>query len=504
LAQLHALWTLSTLGAVSSAVVDDLVVSEDAGLREHALRVAAAIESRANQRFIPTECLIKLADDPAIRVRLQTALALGNRCRAEPAALAALAKIAAKDADDPWMRLAIMSGLSDSSLAFLPLCEKIPSASGRAQLQFQSASVLGVRRRTDEVSLLLNIIESHAVGDHASTTTGLIDAVTILAGLARGLERSGEPLHRLVSAPPANLRSAIERVAPVWPAAAALAVSKRPIAERLVALDVLSRGRPDLLEPIVPGLLAATEPAEVQSAAARAVARADRTALAVTSLGLWKDLTIATRRELVSGLAGSRSLAEVVIAALEQSSIVPSELDAATRDALLHLRDGPLRKRATVVLARFAPPERSEALARYRGALKLAGDERRGASVFARNCQTCHQRQGQGHRVGPDLSGIAGRAPDALLADVLDPNREVAPDFAAVSLATRRGQVFSGLLFEETATTLKLRRAEGVEEAILRSEIDELRSTGRSLMPEGLEQSITLQEMADLIAFLRH
>ena len=54
---------------------------------------------------------------------------------------------------------------------------------------------------------------------------------------------------------------------------------------------------------------------------------------------------------------------------------------------------------------------------------------------------------------------------------------------------------------EETATTLKLRRAEGIDETILRSEIDELRSTGRSLMPEGLEQSISLQEMADLIAF---
>jgi putative heme-binding domain-containing protein len=72
-----------------------------------------------------------------------------------------------------------------------------------------------------------------------------------------------------------------------------------------------------------------------------------------------------------------------------------------------------------------------------------------------------------------------------------------------LSLATYRGQVASGLLAEETATTLKLRRAEGIEETIRRSEIDVLRSTGRSLMPEGLEQSISLQEMADLIAFLR-
>jgi hypothetical protein len=50
---------------------------------------------------------------------------------------------------------------------------------------------------------------------------------------------------------------------------------------------------------------------------------------------------------------------------------------------------------------------------------------------------------------------------------------------------------------------LKLRRAEGIEESVLRSEIDDVRSTGRSLMPEGLEQTITLAEMADLIAYLR-
>ena len=128
---------------------------------------------------------------------------------------------------------------------------------------------------------------------------------------------------------------------------------------------------------------------------------------------------------------------------------------------------------------------------------------KRGTSVFAKNCQTCHQHQGQGHRVGPDLSGIAGRAPEALLSDIVDPNKEIAPDFATLSVATRRGLTFAGLLAEETATTLKLRRAEGVEDTLLRSEIDELRTTGQSLMPEGLEQNINLQEMADLIAFLR-
>ena len=133
----------------------------------------------------------------------------------------------------------------------------------------------------------------------------------------------------------------------------------------------------------------------------------------------------------------------------------------------------------------------------------LSGDARRGEAVFSKNCQTCHQHQGHGHRVGPDLSGIAGRGPDALLSDILDPNRNIEPDFVVLAASTRRGQVLSGLLAEETATTVKLRLAEGVEDTLLRSEIEQLRSTGQSLMPEGLEKTIGPQDMADLIAFLR-
>jgi putative heme-binding domain-containing protein len=302
---------------------------------------------------------------------------------------------------------------------------------------------------------------------------------------------------------PADLKARFDRIAPVWTVASALAASNQPVAQRLIALDVLARGRPDLAEAIIPDLLAVTQPSEIQSAAARAVARAGQPTLASKALDRWKDLALATRRELALALAGSPMLVEPLVESLEQRSIDPSELDAVTRDALQRLPDAVQRQRASAVLARFMPPLRSAAVARYEAALKLEGDVRRGSAVFARNCQTCHQHHGQGHRVGPDLSGIAGRAPEALLIDVLDPNREVAPDYMTLTIATQRGTIVTGLLAEESATTLKLRRAEAIEETMLRSEIDELRANGRSLMPEGLEQTISFQEMADLIAFLR-
>ena len=203
------------------------------------------------------------------------------------------------------------------------------------------------------------------------------------------------------------------------------------------------------------------------------------------------------------GVASSPTATPALLDAIERKTIAAVELDPATRDALLHLSHESLRKRAEALLAGASATDRSAVVARYQEALRLVGNAERGSALFVKNCQTCHQLRGQGHRVGPDLSGIAGRSPSVLLSDILDPNRDVAPDFMAVNLATERGEVASGLLAEETASSLKLRKAEGVEETILRSEVAELRSTGRSLMPEGLEQSLNLQEMADLLAFLR-
>ena len=168
--------------------------------------------------------------------------------------------------------------------------------------------------------------------------------MTLLAGLADGLERSGTPLHILVTAPPPLLKAPLERLAPLWPLASAKATANGPVPERLRALDVLARGRPDLAEAIIPSLLAAAQSREIQSAAARAVARVGRPSLADKVLDHWEDLAQATRREILSALAGSPALTEPLIRALERQVIAPGELDAATRQGLQQLADAALRR----------------------------------------------------------------------------------------------------------------------------------------------------------------
>ena len=138
----------------------------------------------------------------------------------------------------------------------------------------------------------------------------------------------------------------------------------------------------------------------------------------------------------------------------------------------------------------------------YQAALKLAGDPRRGSAVFAKHCATCHRLNGVGKAIGPDLVGVRSKTPDAILTSILDPSREVAASYLNYVVVTKDGRVATGLLIGESPTAITLRRAEAAEDIVPRADIEELTSTGKSLMPEGMEQQIDHQSMADLIQFL--
>src|SRR5207237_6346515 len=95
---------------------------------------------------------------------------------------------------------------------------------------------------------------------------------------------------------------------------------------------------------------------------------------------------------------------------------------------------------------------------------------------------------------------IREKVSEAILLNILDPNREVLPKFLAYRLVTDSGRTITGMITTETATSITIRRADGTSETVLRVNIEEFRSTGMSFMPEGLETVIDVQGMADLLA----
>ncbi|MFO0925659.1 MAG: c-type cytochrome [Gemmataceae bacterium] len=137
-------------------------------------------------------------------------------------------------------------------------------------------------------------------------------------------------------------------------------------------------------------------------------------------------------------------------------------------------------------------------LAKYQEAA-LKSDMKRGRDQ--KNCATCHPHRRRGILVGPDISDTLSKTPATLLNDILDPNSAIDSNYVAYAVTTRTGKVLTGIIAGETASSLTLKRAES--DNLLRQDIEEIVSSGLSLMPEGMEKQITVAEMADLLAFLR-
>ncbi|WP_345681702.1 PVC-type heme-binding CxxCH protein [Novipirellula caenicola] len=146
--------------------------------------------------------------------------------------------------------------------------------------------------------------------------------------------------------------------------------------------------------------------------------------------------------------------------------------------------------------------KRQRVVAAYRDALSMPSDLERGRKHFQKHCSACHRVEGVGHEIGPNLATIKSRGEETLLTAVLDPNREVNPQYINYVVATVDGEIVSGMIIDEGATSLTLRRGDNVTDTVLRIDIDELKNTGLSIMPEGFEDAMDKQAVADLIAYL--
>jgi putative heme-binding domain-containing protein len=273
-------------------------------------------------------------------------------------------------------------------------------------------------------------------------------------------------------------------------------------ARRARAAAVLGQAHYDRASPSLAALLGPNQPSTVQSAAARALGGFDRPEATGLLLGPWKGYTPGLRNEVVGLLLGRRSWIGPLLDAVQAGTVPAGQIPPTRRAALAVDRDPAIRSRAAALFAGEAVSPRVEAVARYKPALATPGDAERGRAVFDRECLACHKIGTRGHAVGPNLAGVRRRTAEEILVNILDPNREASPEFLEYVVAIDDGRIATGLVASETPTGVTLRGREGVEQTILRRNVAEISSTGKSLMPEGLEKTVAPGEMADLIAFL--
>jgi putative heme-binding domain-containing protein len=130
------------------------------------------------------------------------------------------------------------------------------------------------------------------------------------------------------------------------------------------------------------------------------------------------------------------------------------------------------------------------------------GDAVAGQAIFTKNCATCHQIGTQGARIGPQLDGVGVRGVDRLLEDILDPNRNVDQAFRSTTIATKEGQVLTGLLLRDEGAVLVLADSQGRDVRVPKGEVAEQTVNPLSPMPANWADAMTPEELANLLSFL--
>jgi putative membrane-bound dehydrogenase-like protein len=495
LARLHALYTLAGLGSLSA---DDLTLGfpDDSEAHAEVVRHAIVLAERWHPELLDSATLQGLAKHPAVPVRLQTAFALGSV--PEAAANQPWQLLAASDSDDPWMRAALLSADRDwSDVARIDKDEfsNLTQAKqrGRCELARQCALLAGLSRDDAQARQLLTNLQTAAAE--------LPDELTFayLSGLGEGLSRRKASLNELVREGPAA-----EWVKEYSQAAAKAATDdSAPTERRIAALELVSVFGWSEARPAIVASLAPTTPRELQRIALGLAGRFPDAEVAEELVRRWKQFPPPLRDEAVGTLLARATWHASLVTALEQGVVPAGQIAIPHRARLAALPDKQLAERAQKALAAVALGPRSEVVKRYQRSLALDADAARGQAVYRRECANCHKHGEEGFDVGPSLATIQHRSPQEILIHVLDPNREVSPSFLEFTVRLTDGRILSGLIASETDAGITLRRAENREESLLRSEIEEIAASGKSLMPEGLEQKISEQEMADLIALLK-
>jgi putative heme-binding domain-containing protein len=150
-------------------------------------------------------------------------------------------------------------------------------------------------------------------------------------------------------------------------------------------------------------------------------------------------------------------------------------------------------------------PEKQKQLARYKTLLTPTylknADPGNGRLIFSKTCQQCHKLYGEGGAVGPDLTGYNRAEVDYLLMKIVDPSSQVAKDYRMSIVATQDGRVITGIIVERSATRLVVQTA--TERLMLSADdVDAVKESPLSIMPEGQLEALTKVQVRDLIAYL--
>jgi putative membrane-bound dehydrogenase-like protein len=524
--KLRALWSLYVIDAVNESFLRGLLDHEHESVRAWAVRLltdAMPIDTIFSRRVgadvdPPADLLSKLTamarEDRSGLVRLVLASTLQRlpaRCRI-PLARALLSR--GEDADDHNLPALIWTGL-------IPVAEAEPGALASLAADAQIPAVVGlIARRLGEdlddrpapVNTLLTSVANRTPPYRSAVVTGLEAA---LAGRRKARKPEAWDAFRgtLTSTGDRKAREQIRELEVLFGDGRALDEVRRlaldesaGIDERKVALRTLIEGRPADLRSICERLVRVRF---LNSEAVRGLALFDDPEIGRSLARNYRSFHPSERSAAIEVLVSRPAFARALLDQVAAGRIRREDLTAFHARQILSLGDPALSRRLSEAWGelRGSADDRRARMAELKSRLDAkalaAADRGRGRALFDRLCASCHRLHGQGGEIGPDLTGSGRDNIDYLLENIVDPGAVVSADFRMVVVAMRDGRVLNGLIKSQTARTLTLQtQTEAV--TLDRVEIEGMRPSGSSLMPDGLLDPLKPDEIRDLIAYLSH
>ncbi len=499
-ARLQALCTLDGLERLNADVLRQAFHDSHPSVRRHALRMSEPFLNGPKSLGPDAALLVK---DPDPQVALQLAYTLGEwRDSRAGTALAELAELAVRHSSERYLLAAVISSIDAENLTDvlnqLATQHDNQAAVGRVMEPLLTlAAALGDEKSL--VAMFAALAKSDA-GEHAPWQ------YTAMAAVLDGLDGEGQTLAAVRKEAGSKLAAEMDRLNELFVRARKIAVDDdADMTLRRNAVRLLGRGlsgQADDLN-VLKSQLSAQTPAAVQSAAVAGMARYASPQLPGMLLAEWRSHSPSLRGQIMDALLQNESWTASLLDHIESGEVAALDVDAARRQRLLESESEPIRSLAKQLFAGSINKDRQQVVERYQKQIADPGDPAAGKKVFAKVCANCHRLDGVGHEIGPDLAALTDRSTSALLVAIFDPNRAVEAKYVSYTAINDRGLSYSGMITSQTGNSLTLTAAEGKQHVVLRKNLDELVSSSKSLMPEGLEKDLTPDDVRNLTAYLQ-
>jgi putative membrane-bound dehydrogenase-like protein len=498
-----AVRALSLISGMDALREDDVLTglkSDFPPLREHAAILARHFASPSKEM---AQTVRMLRRDSIAHVRYAASLAIGDVEDSE--SVDALVDLLLADAPaDPWLRAAVLSGLSGRVAPFLGrYLDSVDSQTLDEDLVNDLGFMIASSTTPEQWGPVTNSALQRGHPDSASWR------MQFVVGVLRGAHQSGqldtrqapiEVVRGLLSDDGAEYLDCLVDGAlfDVWDVDA-------PNDVRIAAIDLLGYTQFDIGGLVLGGLLDPQTPSNLQLEAVRSLFRIpdDRVYQLMFGGNRWEGFTEPVRTTALAKLLGTRSGTDQLIQALESDDVADWTLPVQYRNRLLRYDDESLQRRARRVIGNKKQAQPMDVFRSLKPILNTASNPATGRAVFERTCASCHTFDDVGHDVGPDLTAIASQPSEWILLTIIDPNSQRHPGYENYFIETDTLESFSGIITAESDASITLRSAYGIENTIPRASIVSMRLTGLSMMPSGLEAAMSSQELRDLIGFLK-